>query len=67
MYSEEELKEFANLLFIEINRLRDDGYIERLSKDIPLRIEYGSRFDDWKKELKVKRREQKINDILNGN
>lgn len=63
IYSEDELKEFVSIIFNEINRLRDEGYIENLPKNIPLTIVYGNRFDKWKEELKLRRREQNLNSL----
>jgi hypothetical protein len=56
-YSEKELIEFTN--FCLINRKINNLMIDQGVTDTTLQ--------NWKETLKQKRREQKINDILNGN
>jgi hypothetical protein len=62
MYSEKELIEFANKCIH--SRL---GKIPSLGKDYDYYTVKDAELQNWKETLKQKRREQKINDILNGN
>lgn len=61
-YSEKELIDFANYC---INRRNDKFITQRLYDSIAEGVN-DAELQNWKENLKQKRREEKINNILNG-